>query len=188
MFDFGIGSMELLVVAVVALLVVGPKDLPRLLRAIGSMVGKVKAMAREFQGHLDEAMRETGLDEVRDNVGRMKEFSVADLDKEFSELEKEFRETAMPDKDAAPDTSWAEEAATDAAGKDGADDGDLLDESERRLPSLDDDATAEAADAASGAAGNAADDADAAGAAPAASGQAAKGAAAGKKPRRGADS
>ena len=135
MFDFGIGSMELLVVAVVALLVVGPKDLPRLLRAIGAMVGKVKAMAREFQGHLDEAMRETGLDEVRDSVGKMKEFSVADLDKEFSELEKEFRESAMPDKDAPPDTSWAEEGE---AGKGAAgDDGDLLDETEREVVSLD---------------------------------------------------
>jgi sec-independent protein translocase protein TatB len=96
MFDFGIGSTELLVIAVVALLVVGPKDLPRLLRTIGSVVTKVRAMAREFQGHIDEAIKDTGLDDIKNSVSKVKEFSVADLDKEFEELEKEFRETAMP--------------------------------------------------------------------------------------------
>jgi sec-independent protein translocase protein TatB len=96
MFDFGIGSTELLVIAVVALLVVGPKDLPRLLRTIGSVVTKVRAMAREFQGHIDEAIKDTGLDDIKNGVSKVKEFSVADLDKEFEDLEKEFRETAMP--------------------------------------------------------------------------------------------
>ncbi len=127
MFDFGIGSTELLVIVVVALLVVGPKDLPRLLRTIGNFVAKVRGLAREFQGHLDEAMRETGIDEVKDNVTKMKEFTVADLDKEFSELEKEFRDTALPEGGTAPDPGF------DA-------DGDLLDDTERPLPSLDGDA------------------------------------------------
>ncbi len=128
MFDFGIGSTELLVIVVVALLVVGPKDLPRLLRTIGNFVSKVRGLAREFQGHLDEAMRETGIDEVKDNVTKMKEFTVADLDKEFSELEKEFRDSALPEGGTAPETDF---------GKTG--DEDLLDDTERELPSLDDD-------------------------------------------------
>ena len=130
MFDFGIGSTELLVVVVVALLVVGPKDLPRLLRTIGNFVAKVRGLAREFQGHLDEAMRETGIDEVKDNVTKMKEFTVADLDKEFSELEKEFRDSALPEGGTAPDPDF---------GKGG--DEDLLDDTERELPSLDADDT-----------------------------------------------
>ncbi len=99
MFDFGIGSTELMVILVIAIIVVGPKDLPRLIRTIASVVNKVRSLAREFQGHLDEAMRETGIDEIKDNVSKMKEFSVADLDKEFADLEKEFRDSAMPDKD-----------------------------------------------------------------------------------------
>ncbi len=131
MFDFGIGSAELLVVVVVALLVVGPKDLPRLLRTIGNFVAKIRGLAREFQGHLDEAMRETGIDEVKDNVTRMKEFTVADLDKEFSELEKEFRDSALPEGGTAPERDFGKES-----------DEDLLDETERKLPSLDDDGTA----------------------------------------------
>ncbi len=131
MFDFGIGSTELLVIVVVALLVVGPKDLPRLLRTIGNFVAKVRGLAREFQGHLDEAMRETGIDEVKDNVTKMKEFTVADLDKEFSELEKEFRDSALPEGGTAPDSDFGK-----------AGDEDLLDDTERQLPSLDGDGTA----------------------------------------------
>ncbi len=137
MFDFGLGSTELLVIVVVALLVVGPKDLPRLLRTIGNFVAKIRGLAREFQGHLDEAMRETGIDEVKDNVTKMKEFSVADLDKEFSELEKEFRDSALPEGGTAPDSNFGK-----------AGDEDLLDDTERELPSLDGDAgTAAAEDA-----------------------------------------
>ena len=96
MFDFGIGATELMLIAVVALLVVGPKDLPRLMRWVGNAVARVRALAREFQGHLDEAMRDTGIDEIRDGVGKMKEYAVADLDAEFEKLEKEFRDTALP--------------------------------------------------------------------------------------------
>ncbi|WP_051929171.1 Sec-independent protein translocase protein TatB [Thermopetrobacter sp. TC1] len=103
MFDFGIGATELMLIAVVALIVVGPKDLPRLMRTVGHMVNKVRSLAREFQGHLDEAMRETGLDEVKESVGKVKEYTVADLDAEFEELEKEFREKALPNRVDAKD-------------------------------------------------------------------------------------
>ena len=103
MFDFGIGATELMLIAVVALIVVGPKDLPRLMRTVGHMVNKVRSLAREFQGHLDEAMRETGLDEVKESVGKVKEYTVADLDAEFEELEKEFREKALPNRVDARD-------------------------------------------------------------------------------------
>ena len=72
MFDFGIGYTELLVVAVVAVIVIGPKDLPKVLRAFGRTMTKVRGMAREFQGHLDQAMREAGLDEVKKEVQNLK--------------------------------------------------------------------------------------------------------------------
>jgi sec-independent protein translocase protein TatB len=68
MFDFGIGYTELFVIAVVAIIVIGPKDLPKVLRAFGRTMNKMRGMAREFQGHMDAAMREAGLDEVKKEV------------------------------------------------------------------------------------------------------------------------
>jgi sec-independent protein translocase protein TatB len=68
MFDFGIGYTELVVIAVAAIIVIGPKDLPRVLRAFGKTMNKLRGMAREFQGHLDDAMRESGLDEVKKDL------------------------------------------------------------------------------------------------------------------------
>ena len=72
MFDFGIGYTELFVVAVVAIIVIGPKDLPKVLRALGKTVAKMRGMAREFQGHLDQAMKETGFDEVKKEFDNIK--------------------------------------------------------------------------------------------------------------------
>ena len=63
-----IGWAELAVVAVIALVVVGPKDLPRVLRTVGGWARKARAMAREFQGTLDDMVRESDLDEVGKEV------------------------------------------------------------------------------------------------------------------------
>ena len=72
MFDFGFGYSEMFVIAVVAIIVIGPKDLPRVLRALGKTVAKMRGMAREFQGHLDSAMKETGFDEVKKEFNNLK--------------------------------------------------------------------------------------------------------------------
>jgi sec-independent protein translocase protein TatB len=72
MFDFGIGYTELVVVAIIAVIVIGPKDLPKVLRAFGKTMGKMRGMAREFQGHLDQAMREAGVDEIKKEVKNLK--------------------------------------------------------------------------------------------------------------------
>ncbi|MCA3556367.1 Sec-independent protein translocase protein TatB [Aestuariivirga sp.] len=77
MFDFGFGYSEMFVIAVVAIIVIGPKDLPKVLRAFGKTVARMRGMAREFQGHLDQAMKETGFDEVKkefDNVRNQANF------------------------------------------------------------------------------------------------------------------
>ena len=70
---FDIGWSELLVIAVVALIAIGPKELPGVLRTIGQWMGKARRMAAEFQGQFNEAMREAEMadlkksfDEVRD--------------------------------------------------------------------------------------------------------------------------
>jgi sec-independent protein translocase protein TatB len=61
MFMFDIGWSELLVIAVVAIVVVGPKDLPRLMRSLGHYAGKLRRMAQEFKQQVDEAMRQVAM-------------------------------------------------------------------------------------------------------------------------------
>jgi sec-independent protein translocase protein TatB len=62
---FDIGWSELLVIAVVAIVVVGPKDLPKLMRSFGHYAGKLRRAASDFQRQFEEAMRESEVDEVR---------------------------------------------------------------------------------------------------------------------------
>jgi sec-independent protein translocase protein TatB len=62
---FDIGWSELLVLAVVAIIVVGPKDLPKLMRSIGHYAGKLRRTASDFQHQFEEAMRESEVEEMR---------------------------------------------------------------------------------------------------------------------------
>ena len=62
---FGIDSPELLVIAVVALVVIGPKELPGLLRTWGKWMSQMRGMASEFRGHVDEMVRQSELDDVK---------------------------------------------------------------------------------------------------------------------------
>jgi sec-independent protein translocase protein TatB len=69
---FDIGWSELLLVLVVALVVVGPKDLPRLIRMVGRWVGKARRMADQFRAGFDELTRETELDELRREISALR--------------------------------------------------------------------------------------------------------------------
>lgn len=62
---FGIDSSELLVIALVALLVIGPKDLPRVMRLVGQWVARGRAMTRHIRAGFDTMMREAELDEMQ---------------------------------------------------------------------------------------------------------------------------
>jgi sec-independent protein translocase protein TatB len=119
MFDFGLSMGELMVIALVALIVVGPKDLPRMLRMVGRFVTRVRGMAGEFQRHLDSAIREAGIDDVKKEVTSMTNFTVtADIDKQMTE---EFRKQSSeiksmidaPAKAAEPAVAPAEAAPTE---------------------------------------------------------------------------
>jgi len=66
MFDIGWG--ELLVIGVVALIAIGPKELPGVLRAAGQWLGKIRRMASEFQGQFQEAMREAEMADLQKQV------------------------------------------------------------------------------------------------------------------------
>jgi sec-independent protein translocase protein TatB len=61
---FDIGYTELLVIAIVALVVIGPKDLPRVMRTVGAWVGRARGMARHFRSGIDTMMREAELEEM----------------------------------------------------------------------------------------------------------------------------
>jgi sec-independent protein translocase protein TatB len=63
MFDIGWG--ELLVVGIVALIAIGPKELPTVMRSLGHWMGKIRRMASEFQGQFQEALREAEMDDLK---------------------------------------------------------------------------------------------------------------------------
>lgn len=80
---FDIGWSELLLVGVVALLVVGPKELPRMLRTAGQYVGRARSMARDFQRSVEDAAMEMDVKELNDarrHLSDLKSMKVADLD------------------------------------------------------------------------------------------------------------
>ena len=75
MFDFS--WSELALIGVVALVVIGPKDLPRVMRTVGLWVGKARSIAREFQSSLDQMIRESELEEMRKSVERASNVDLA---------------------------------------------------------------------------------------------------------------
>ncbi len=66
---FDIGGWELLFLMVIALVVVGPKELPQLMRMVGRWTGRARAMMREFQASFDEMARQAELEEIQKEVG-----------------------------------------------------------------------------------------------------------------------
>jgi sec-independent protein translocase protein TatB len=72
MFDFGVGYSELFVLALIAVIFIGPKDLPKVLRVIGQFMRKARGMAGEFQTHVDAAMKESGFDELKKEAQGLK--------------------------------------------------------------------------------------------------------------------
>jgi sec-independent protein translocase protein TatB len=78
---FDIGWPELLLIGVVALVVIGPKELPRALRVAGYWVRKARTLSREFQSSVEQMVREAELEEMRQNLKKATEF---DIDKEIN--------------------------------------------------------------------------------------------------------
>ena len=70
---FDIGWSELMVVAVILVVVVGPKDLPRMLRTFGRTSKQLRSMAGDFRRQFDDALREAELDDVRDTVSKVRD-------------------------------------------------------------------------------------------------------------------
>jgi sec-independent protein translocase protein TatB len=74
---FDIGWSELLVIGVVLIVVVGPKDLPRMLRTFGRTTTQLRRMAGDFRKQFDEALREAEMEDVRDSVNDLKSLNPA---------------------------------------------------------------------------------------------------------------
>ncbi len=74
MFDFA--WTEIALIGVVALIAIGPKDLPVAIKTIAGLIKKARRMAGEFQGHVDEMVREANLHEVRDQISQLRNFDI----------------------------------------------------------------------------------------------------------------
>ena len=109
MFDIGWG--ELVVIGIVALIAIGPKELPTVLRTLGQYMGKVRRMASEFQGQFQEAMREAEMADLKKQAEDLKS-SVSDLTNfdPMASTKKEIESAFV-----LPEAGTASEPSTDAA-------------------------------------------------------------------------
>jgi sec-independent protein translocase protein TatB len=108
---FDIGWSELLIIAAVAIVVVGPKDLPRMLRTFGNYAGKARKVANDFKRQFDEALREAELEDVRKSVEDMSKLpTLTDLTKPA-----EKSAPAAPAVSAPAESTPAAEAAAETA-------------------------------------------------------------------------
>ncbi|CUH40285.1 Sec-independent protein translocase protein TatB [Jannaschia seosinensis] len=116
-----IGWSELLVIGVVALIVVGPKDLPKMFRTLGEFTGKARRMAREFQNAMNDAADESGVGDVAKDLRKManpKKFGMDALNDATGDLK-----SWTPDSEAAkraPATKPGPYKAPDASDLDAA--------------------------------------------------------------------
>ena len=87
---FDIGWSELVVIGVVALIAIGPKELPGVLRAVGQWMGKIRRMASEFQGQFREAMHEAELEQLKQDVKKAADIGSIDP---FEDVKKDLAKT-----------------------------------------------------------------------------------------------
>lgn len=90
-----IGWTELMVIGVVALIVVGPKDLPQMFRKVGQFVGKARGMAREFQRAMEDAADETGVKDIGNSIKKATDVGDLGLDDVASSM-KDYSNNYVP--------------------------------------------------------------------------------------------
>ncbi len=103
----GIGAGEYILIAVAALVVIGPKDLPLVMRKLGQFVNRLRQMAGEFRASFDEMARQSELDELRKQVeelrsGRLIDPITADIAPAMTEIESDLRAYPAPDMGPPP--------------------------------------------------------------------------------------
>ena len=127
MFDIGWG--ELVVIGIVALIAIGPKELPTVLRTLGQYMGKVRRMAAEFQGQFQDALREAEMadlkkhaDDIKESVSGLANFDpLADTQKQIeSAFDSEPTTSASPEAGQESPQPIPATPAVDTAGELGA--------------------------------------------------------------------
>ena len=99
---------HILILLIVALVVVGPKDLPRLMRIVGQWVGKARAMADEFRKSFDDMARQSELDELRKEIEGLRN------NRPFADIDRELNRSIIPDDMKSPPEPRMTAAATPA--------------------------------------------------------------------------
>jgi|GEM_PF-346974 len=97
----GIGGSELVLIAVVALIVVGPKDLPKMLRQLGRFVAKMRSMADEFRTSFDDMARQSELEDLRKEVEALRTNQISapvidDIREDMRRIENEIHDAIPP--------------------------------------------------------------------------------------------
>lgn len=125
---FDLGWSKLIILVMLAIIVVGPKELPELLRTIGRFVAMLRRQADEFSGHVREAFKDTELQKIKDDVANIKqtaeasvrdltrtvEDSVKPIEDQMQALERGEAMTTTPAADALPPTPESTPALADA--------------------------------------------------------------------------
>src|SRR6267154_5092758 len=109
---FDIGWSEFVVIAVVALIAIGPKELPGVLRMVGQWMGKIRRMAAEFQSQFQEAMREAEMADLKKQVDELGD-TAKGLTSDFDPLD--FKEATKWEPNPDPKTEPTSGATPDAA-------------------------------------------------------------------------
>ncbi len=116
------GFLELILIAVIALIVVGPRDLPRMMRQAGRMVAKAKSMAAEFTTAFDQMARETEMEELRKEIDALKNDNVVakakrELDETIKPVNEELRKEVPASVPVADDDAGAASKTSEAVAK-----------------------------------------------------------------------
>ena len=108
---------EILVIAVVAIIVVGPKDLPGLLRSGAKYIGQIRSMARDFKGQVSEAIKDTDLEDVTKDLKGMSDLNpISSIKDEVDDYMESARAFDLPDDDYIEEgEKMAEEKAANVA-------------------------------------------------------------------------
>ncbi len=129
---FDIGWPEMAVVAVIALVIIGPKDLPRILRYAGRWAGKAQKVARDFRRSFDDMVRESELDDVKKSVDQAGSFNpvkdignsidpTCEMKADMESLTKDVGELPKPEAPKAHDASKPDASKPDAPKPDAPD-------------------------------------------------------------------
>ena len=112
---FDIGWSEMMVIAVIALIIIGPKDLPRVLRSVGHWSRKARALAREFQSGVDEMIREADLEDAKKTFDAAKRMDVDKVLESTVDPTGEVKDAAKSIEKAARETAAGKDESEEKA-------------------------------------------------------------------------